>query len=110
MTADGTPKITDFGLVKRLDDGSALTVSTAVMGTPSYMAPEQAKQAYGTGSHVARRGIAVHSYPDASLTYYYSGGCVTSCVRPGRVKQIPGCNATLPRYHVRTRMEPKFDY
>ncbi len=39
----GRPHITDFGLVKRADDGaSSLTASGAVVGTPSYMAPEQA--------------------------------------------------------------------
>jgi serine/threonine protein kinase len=43
LKADGTPKITDFGLVKRLDDQPGLTASDVVMGTPSYMAPEQAK-------------------------------------------------------------------
>jgi serine/threonine-protein kinase len=43
LTADGTPKIADFGLARRLEGGSGLTQSGVPMGTPSYMAPEQAR-------------------------------------------------------------------
>lgn len=42
LTAEGLPKITDFGLAKKLEDDSQQTRSGAIMGTPSYMAPEQA--------------------------------------------------------------------
>jgi tRNA A-37 threonylcarbamoyl transferase component Bud32 len=42
LTADGTPKVTDFGLAKKLDE-QGKTQTGAVMGTPSYMAPEQAR-------------------------------------------------------------------
>jgi hypothetical protein len=40
---DGTPRITDFGLAKQLDVEDAPTLTGRVMGTPSYMAPEQAQ-------------------------------------------------------------------
>jgi hypothetical protein len=39
---DGVPKISDFGLARQLDADSGQTHSGQVVGTPSYMAPEQA--------------------------------------------------------------------
>jgi serine/threonine protein kinase len=43
LTADGIPKITDFGLAKQLEGDSSQTRSGTLMGTPSYMSPEQAR-------------------------------------------------------------------
>src|SRR5439155_15077685 len=43
LALDGTPKITDFGLAKKLDDDLGQTRTGTILGTPSYMAPEQAE-------------------------------------------------------------------
>jgi tetratricopeptide (TPR) repeat protein len=43
LAEDGTPKITDFGLAKDLHDDSGRTRTGDILGTPNYMAPEQAR-------------------------------------------------------------------
>lgn len=42
LTADGVPKLTDFGLAKCLEVDEGLTRTDSIIGSPSYMAPEQA--------------------------------------------------------------------
>ena len=48
LTAEGTPKVADFGLARHFDGEPALTLSGTRMGTPSYMAPEQVIGKAGT--------------------------------------------------------------
>jgi eukaryotic-like serine/threonine-protein kinase len=63
LTADGTPKVADFGLARRQEGGVALTLSGARMGTPSYMAPEQARgltHALGPGLDIYALGAILY--------------------------------------------------
>jgi hypothetical protein len=62
LTADGTPKITDFGLAKRLDTRGQ-TRTGEIVGTPSYMAPEQAagrKHEVGPATDVYALGATLY--------------------------------------------------
>jgi WD40 repeat protein len=43
LDREGSPHVTDFGLAKKVEDDRGLTQTGAIVGTPSYMAPEQAR-------------------------------------------------------------------
>jgi WD40 repeat protein len=51
LSAEGSPKITDFGLAKLRVGGANRTATGEILGTPSYMAPEQAEGKKGVGLH-----------------------------------------------------------
>jgi tetratricopeptide (TPR) repeat protein len=63
LTQEGTPKITDFGLAKQLEEESGQTRTGAVMGTPSYMSPEQA------GGNIKAIGPATDVYALGAILY-----------------------------------------
>ncbi len=62
MTADGKPKIADFGLAKRVECGTGMTQTGAILGTPSYMAPEQAgsKKDVGPPADIYALGVLLY--------------------------------------------------
>jgi tetratricopeptide (TPR) repeat protein len=63
LAADGTPKITDFGLARRLEGDGGLTQTGVTVGTPNYMAPEQASgQARAIGPAVDVYALGVILY------------------------------------------------
>jgi serine/threonine-protein kinase len=47
LAADGTPKVADYGLAKRLDQLDSVTRASGALGTPGYMPPEQISQSLG---------------------------------------------------------------
>ena len=63
VTLDGTPKITDFGLAKEIDNDSQKTRNGDIVGTPSYMAPEQA------AGDIRRLGPATDQYALGAILY-----------------------------------------
>src|SRR5262249_49139241 len=63
LTADGVPKVADFGLAKWLDVESGLTRTDHILGSPTYMAPEQA------GGRPALVGPAADGYALGSILY-----------------------------------------
>jgi eukaryotic-like serine/threonine-protein kinase len=63
LALDGTPKITDFGLAKRLEGDSSHTRTGSIIGTPSYMAPEQAfgqNKEIGPGADIYALGAILY--------------------------------------------------
>src|SRR5262249_34447280 len=61
--ADGVPYVADFGLAKRVKGGETLSRPGAIVGTPGYMAPEQAsgrKGAVTTAADVYSLGAVLY--------------------------------------------------
>jgi WD40 repeat protein/tRNA A-37 threonylcarbamoyl transferase component Bud32 len=69
LDKQGHPKVTDFGLAKRVRGVSHLTVAGQILGTPNYMPPEQAS---GLGDKVG------------PLADVYSLGAILYCLVTGR--------------------------
>jgi tRNA A-37 threonylcarbamoyl transferase component Bud32 len=69
LDAEGRARVTDFGLAKRVQSDAGLTATGQVLGTPEYMAPEQA----------AGRSALVGQATDV-----YALGAVLYCLLTGR--------------------------
>ena len=98
------PKITDFGLAKRLDNPQAMTMTQSVLGTPCYMAPEQAR---GDSKNVAETtdiyslGAILYELltgrpPFKAATVYITLQLVASA-RPGSAERRSAGDCPRPR-------------
>jgi WD40 repeat protein len=88
----GRPRVTDFGLAKRLGADEGVTASGAIMGTPSYMAPEQA----GGRGEIG---------PSVDI---YATGAIHHCLLTGRPPfQSPGALDTLRQVLEREPVAPR---
>src|SRR5205823_452457 len=62
------PRVADFGLAKKLEGDAGLTATGQILGTPAYMAPEQA---FGKEAQV---GPASDVYALGGILYYLAAG------------------------------------
>jgi tRNA A-37 threonylcarbamoyl transferase component Bud32 len=94
---DGTPYVTDFGLAKRPEQDSGLTQSGTMVGTPSYMPPEQAR---------AEKGLttAVDVYSLGAILYEALAGRppFRAATALDTVMQVLEAEPANPRAFVRT--------
>ncbi|MCC6179287.1 MAG: serine/threonine protein kinase [Chloroflexi bacterium] len=61
LAEDGRPVLADFGIARMMDSSSGLTMVGKVVGTPAYMAPEQARGA-ATDAAVDRYALGIVAY------------------------------------------------
>ncbi len=100
------PKVADFGLAKALADtgGVGLTQSGATMGTPAYMAPEQARSTrhvdhradvFALGCILYEMVCAVPAFDGADVVEIISAVCAGRYVPPG--ERVPGLPEAVDR-------------
>ena len=108
LDAAGEPHVTDFGLARRLDPDPGVSASGAVAGTPSYMAPEQARgerglttaaDVYGLGGGAvlpADRGRPPFGAGSTAETLLLVLGAEPAAAAGGQPGRAPGPGDGLP--------------
>lgn len=81
LDAAGEPHVSDFGLAKRTDDDLGVTRAGAVIGTPQYMAPEQATGAAGVTTAADVYGLGGILYYLLAARPPFVGGSVHELMR-----------------------------
>jgi WD40 repeat protein len=100
MTRQGVPKIADFGLVKALDDGGRLTTPGEILGTASYMAPEQASGRIDVGPQADIHALGAILYELVTGRPPFRGPSTTATLDQVRLAEpVPPCRLVpnLPR-------------
>jgi serine/threonine-protein kinase len=101
LDRDGRPHVTDFGLAKRVGVELGLTRSGAMVGTPAYMAPEQAagrRGAVTTATDVYGLGALLYALLTGKAPFHGASVLETLEQVKARDPEPPGrCNPRVPR-------------
>jgi WD40 repeat protein len=101
IDARGRPRITDFGLAKTIREDRGLTATGQVLGTPSYMPPEQAD------GRIDANGPAADIYALGAILYclltgrppFQASSAMETLLQVREWEPVPPCqlNAAVPR-------------
>lgn len=100
ISEDGTLKISDFGLAKRLDGDSSETRAGDIVGTPHYMSPEQAAgkiQSIGPATDVYALGVML--YELLTGTRPFTGETILETLQEVRSRDPQSVRIKNPRIH-----------
>ncbi|HTU91149.1 MAG TPA: serine/threonine-protein kinase, partial [Gemmataceae bacterium] len=92
----GTPLVADFGLAKRVDADHSLTESGAIVGTPRYMAPEQASGRKDLTVAVDVYSLGVVLYERLTGQTPFTGETVLELLRQAREEEPPRLSSVCP--------------
>jgi WD40 repeat protein/tRNA A-37 threonylcarbamoyl transferase component Bud32 len=97
LDAQGQPHVTDFGLARRLEAGETVTATGAVLGTPEYMAPEQAQGQKGLtqAADVYSLGVMLYELLTGQVPFHGDTPYET-------VQQVVGSEPLAPRSRERS--------
>ena len=97
LARDGTPKIADFGLVKRLEADSGQTGTGSILGSPSYMAPEQTTGAEKAGPAADQYALGATLYEMLTGRPPFRGSSIIDTLDLIRTAEPVAPSQLLPR-------------
>jgi tRNA A-37 threonylcarbamoyl transferase component Bud32 len=96
VDTSGSPLVADFGLAKRVDADRSLTESGAIVGTPRYMAPEQAAGRKDLTVAVDVYSLGVVLYERLTGRTPFAGETVLELLRQAREQEPPRPSSVCP--------------